>query len=510
MNKSINIVWFKRDLRTEDHRPLYEASQNLLPTLPLFIIEPDYWIRSYASSKHWHFVRDCLINLNNDCSQLGQPLLVKTGETIAVFEELMTMFNINTIHAHEETGDDWTFKRDIRVRKWCHQNNIAFIESPCNGVVRGLKNRDDWAKIRNNRVYSQIIPKPKKLKPIIIECSTKIPNKDDSLFGDHIIGKVQKGGRTEALLLLQSFKNRRGKDYLLNISSPLKSEISCSRLSAHLTWGTISVKELLGWLPKNNPKTSTSKTSLHGRNLTAFKSRIAWRCHFIQKLEDKPEIEFKCMHEMFEGIREPLFNSTFFKAWTEGATGYPFLDACMKSLIENGWITFRARALLVSFASYNLWLDWRKTGEYLAQLFTDFEPGIHFSQLQMQSGVTGINAIRIYNPIKQSFDQDKNGVFIRKWLPTLEKVPNEFIHEPWLMDSHLQNAANCVIGKDYPSPIVEFKSSYKIAKDRIKQVRLNDSFKSVSNQVFKELGSRKKRAKRTLPKSRNIQLTFNI
>ena len=164
----------------------------------------------------------------------------------------------------------------------------------------------------------------------------------------------------------------------------------------------------------------------------------------------------------------------------------------------------------MSFASYNLWLDWRKTGEHLAQLFTDFEPGIHFSQLQMQSGVTGINAIRIYNPVKQSFDQDKNGIFIKKWLPTLGKVPKEFIHEPWLMDSRLQDEVNCIIGKDYPSPIVDFKSSYRMAKDRIKQVRLNNSFKTVSKQVFKELGSRKKRVKQGRSKPSGGQLSFDI
>ena len=509
-NSVINIVWFKRDLRTNDHMPLYEASRTSLPTLPLFIIEPDYWGRRYASSRHWYFLRDCLINLDSDCSQLGQPLIVKTGEAIAIFEELKIMFEINTIRAHEETGDDWTYKRDIRVRKWCRKNSIKLIESPSNGVVRGLKDRDLWATIRNKRVYDRRIPDPEKLKPLKVKCLTHIPKKSDPLFGQKFEENIQTGGRKEAISILQSFKKTRGKDYLFNISSPLRSEVSCSRLSPHLAWGTISVKELLDWLPKNATGFSSSDTVLNGRNLAAYKSRLAWRCHFIQKLEDKPSIEFQCMHQMFEGMRELSFNLEFFKAWTEGRTGYPFIDACMRSLIKNGWITFRSRALLVSFASYNLWLDWRKTGEYLAQLFTDFEPGIHFSQLQMQSGVTGINAIRIYNPIKQSFDQDKSGVFIKKWLPILEKVPKDFIHEPWLMESRLQGEVNCIIGKDYPAPIVDFKSSYRMAKDRIKQVRQNNSYKTISNQVFKELGSHKKRKRGSQSKPSNSQLSFDI
>ena len=126
-NISINIVWFKRDLRTVDHKPLYEASRTSLPTLPLFIIEPEYWTRPYASTRHWHFARDCLINLDSDCSQLGQPLIVKTGEATAIFEELKTLFDIKTIRAHEETGDYWTYERDIQVRKWCNKNNVRLI-----------------------------------------------------------------------------------------------------------------------------------------------------------------------------------------------------------------------------------------------------------------------------------------------------------------------------------------------------------------------------------------------
>ena len=230
----------------------------------------------------------------------------------------------------------------------------------------------------------------------------------------------------------------------------------------------------------------------------------------IQKLEDQPNIEFKCMHELFEGLRENDFNTSYFDAWCKGKTGFPFIDACMRFLMYNGWITFRARALLVSFASYNLWLDWRMTGPYLAKLFTDFEPGIHFSQLQMQSGVTGINAIRIYNPIKQSHDQDKNGLFIKKWLPELQNVPLGFIHEPWLMNDTLQDRSRCMIGKDYPHPIIEYKPSYNNAKERIRKVREGISFNKISKNVFKNLGSRKSRIVRSKSIKSSSQMSFDL
>ena len=167
------------------------------------------------------------------------------------------------------------------------------------------------------------------------------------------------------------------------------------------------------------------------RSINAFKSRLRWRSHFIQKLEDQPNIESQNLHEAYDSIRNDSFNEDFYQAWRDGQTGFPLIDACMRSLIKTGWINFRMRAMLVSFASNNLWLDWRKFAHHLSNIFTDYEPGIHYSQIQMQSGTTGINTIRIYNPIKQSYDQDKDGVFIKRWVKELQDCPIDSIHEPW-------------------------------------------------------------------------------
>jgi deoxyribodipyrimidine photo-lyase len=224
------------------------------------------------------------------------------------------------------------------------------------------------------------------------------------------------------------------------------------------------------------------------RNLSAFLSRLAWHCHFIQKLEQQPDIEFTCMHPAFEGMREPYFREDFFEAWKAGNAGYPLVDACMRSLHANGWITFRMRAMLVSFASYHLWLDWRKTAPFLARLFTDYEPGIHYSQFQMQSGVTGVNAVRMYNPIKQSYDHDPAGKFIRRYLPELKAVPDSFIHEPWRMDAPPAN---------YPRPIVEHEAAIKHARAEISERTKSVGFREVSRAVNQTFGSRNKQPLRT-------------
>ena len=161
----------------------------------------------------------------------------------------------------------------------------------------------------------------------------------------------------------------------------------------------------------------------------------------------------------------------------------------MRYLIKTGWINFRMRAMLVSFASYQLWLDWKKTSKHMAKLFTDYEPGIHYSQFQMQSGTTGINSIRIYNPIKQSFDQDVDGKFIRKWVPELRSIPDKLVHEPWKLTYLDQKGLGIEIGTDYPSPIVDNKISTKLAKDKIWNIKKSTKSKILSKEILNKHAS---------------------
>ena len=358
------------------------------------------------------------------------------------------------VFAHQETGNNWTFVRDEEIRTLFKKNKVSFKEFPTNGVVRGLKNRDEWSKIRNSRMYDDIYETPKQLIDLNGITTDQIPGKKNKFLKNKSAGITQKGGRIEGLKILNSFLDERSKNYLKNLSKPEYSIESSSRLSPFLSNGVISVKEIINEYRKR--KEDHFKTgNLKGlkRNISAFNSRLSWRCHFIQKLEDQPQIEFKSMHPAYEGIRDEFINELYFKSWKEGRTGFPIIDACMRSLIHTGWLPFRMRAMLVSFASYNLLIDWKRSGAYLAKLFTDFEPGIHYSQMQMQSGVTGINAIRIYNPIKQSYDQDQEGTFIRKWVNELKNVHSAYIHEPWKMNKDFEETEKMLTQlKSYSEP----------------------------------------------------------
>jgi deoxyribodipyrimidine photo-lyase len=206
--------------------------------------------------------------------------------------------------------------------------------------------------------------------------------------------------------------------------------------------------------------------------LTALQSLIArlhWRGHFMQKLESEPELEEHSFHPLHESARMPTRrDDAALEAWATGQTGIPFIDACMRSLIATGWLNFRMRAMLQSFASYQLGLDWRASGERLARLFTDYEPGIHWPQVQMQSGQTGINTPRIYNPVKQARDQDPDGVFTRRWVPELE-------------------------GGGYRSPIVDPADAARAARARLTAVRQTAGYREAAHEVYLRHGSRGRR-----------------
>jgi deoxyribodipyrimidine photo-lyase len=291
------------------------------------------------------------------------------------------------------------------------------------------------------------------------------------------------------------------------MSSPSTAKYNCSRLSPYIAWGCISIKQVYQTLQRRQQEIREAPAgSIDSRwygSLNSFSSRLAWHCHFMQKLEDEPELEFQNISRVYDGLRENEFNQERFAAWKEGKTGYPMIDACMRALNETSWINFRMRAMLVSFASNHLWLHWRPTAVHLARHFLDFEPGIHFSQFQMQSGTTGINTIRIYSPAKQVIDHDPTGVFIKQYVPELANVPNEFLPEPHRMPLDMQSKIGCIIGKDYPTPIVEHSKAYKAAQEKIFAIRQSNLAINDAKRVFVKHGSRKKRDPLPQPKKKS-------
>jgi deoxyribodipyrimidine photo-lyase len=503
---NIQVVWFKRDLRTHDHVPLQQAALHG-PVIALYVIEPEYWRGNDASGRHWEVLRESLLELQICLREIGLELIVKTGDMLQVLQEIKQQFNVAALWSHEETGNAFTYRRDIAVGAWCKENAVMWQEIPQFGVVRRLKQRSGWVRHWETHMNQPVNAAPTAIVSAMMHPEVAhIPSAAElNIPSDHCPHR-QKGGRKLALKYMESFFAERGLSYHFQMSSPNTAPQACSRLSVPLSVGATSIREVLR---RTVYERERAKNSERYRAFTAFEARLHWHCHFIQKFESESEIEFENMNRGFDGMRENDFNQHYFNAWAKGETGLPFVDACMRRLKATGWINFRMRAMLVSVASYQLWLHWKPIAHHLAKLFTDYEPGIHYPQIQMQSGVTGINIPRIYNPIKQSQDQDPRGEFIRYWLPELRRLPSEMLHTPWLMDSDQLQRYGVVIGENYPAPIVEPEQAARDAKARYTQWRQRDETRELSKVVLIKHGSRKKNRrfhKKAAKKSAQIDL----
>ncbi len=520
-NPPIHIVWLKRDLRLTDHAPLTAALMHG-PVCLLHVVEPEYWQQPDTSARQFEFARECLLELQQQAASLGGHLTIRVGRVTDILEAIRQSYPSTTLWSHEETGNDWTFTRDKQVAAWCDAHSITWHELPHIGVTRGLRNRDEWAARHGTFMAQPALPAPTALRTITMPTGA-MPTAQDLKLPPDPCPRRQRGGRRNALHMIESFFEGRGRKYTYEMSSPLTADESCSRLSPHLAYGTISIREVLQRAFAERQKLAGQPPDhrlIELRSADSFIARLHWHCHFIQKLESEPEIEWRSMHRAYDAARfKTPDDDSKLRAFSDGCTGFPFVDACMRSLHASGWINFRMRAMLVAFATYHLQLDWQAVGHVLARLFTDYEPGIHWPQVQMQSGQTGINTPRIYNPVKQSFDQDAEGVFIRRWLPELAALPTAFLHEPWTMTDADQKMHGFKIGHDYPARLVDHVEAMRQARERFTAVRHAQGFKVHADHVFQRHGSRtgkrdgapkRKVVKAEKPVAPKTQLSFDL
>ena len=500
---SYELVWFKRDLRWQDHAALAKASQRG-PVRCVYIVEPELWRQPDAALQHFEFIRESLQALDDALRLQGGCLEVHTGELPDVLSRIWHQAPFKQLHSHQETGNRFTYARDLRVGAWCREHNISWQEYPQFGVVRGLKNRNLWQAAWQRHMTAPVhhvgelrfwqtpftgIPHNEYCRPSAMKAPVHL---------QHNPPLRQRGGRPLAMATLNSFLRARSLGYRGGISSPLSAPDACSRLSAYLAWGCISTREVVQGTRAHLDQ-MPSQSGRHHAGLTAFISRLYWHCHFIQKLESEPAIEWQNMHRGYDSLREHDFNEAHFEALKNARTGWPMVDACVVKLRETGWLNFRMRAMLVSVAAYPLWLHWRPVGEWLATQFLDYEPGIHWSQMQMQSGTTGINTTRVYNPIKQAQDHDPEGRFVRQWLPALRRVPDTWLFEPWQMPPTLQEGLGVFVssemstdpGSTLAQPVVDLVQATRTAKQLLHSRRQTAEVKAGKKAVIDKHASRK-------------------
>ena len=456
MKQEINIVWLKRDLRSQDHLPFFNAELEETPYLPIYIFEPSIIHHPDCSLRHLQFQFHSIQNL---LPKIKNEIHLFYGEALDVFTYLNDIFHIKNIFSYQESGIQITYERDKQIAKFAKKYNISWHEFQRDGIVRGLKKRENWSAKWYQALNKPIVINTYKLS--IIKKFTHpfpIPNalmKKLKLYPD----KFQPAGEDYAMQYLSSFLTNRMFNYSYDIGKPLESRKSCSRLSPFLSWGNLSLKQV--YQAAKNKQVSKN----HHFHLKNFMSRLRWNNHFIQKFEMDSGYEYSFLNKGY--LQFPfVYDKKLIQKWENAETGIPIIDANILCLKATGWINFRSRAMLVSFLTHHLQIDWRNGAYFLARNFLDYEPGIHYPQLQMQAGTTGINTLRIYNPIKQSKEKDPEGAFIKQWIPALKNIPTAFIHEPYKM-SQLEKEMHGIQDIEYPKPIIDLELSSKLVREKL-------------------------------------------
>lgn len=514
MKPPITIVRYKKDLRITDHKPLYEACQKENNIIALYVREKHImWWPDY-SHFHQYRIQESLKDLKKSLYTLHIPLLMRYWEIEEVLAHVQEYYTITHIYSHEETWNNLTYIRDKKIIKYCQSNNIVFTEYPHNAVVRRLQSRDLWDTIRKERIFDTIILIPQKqnayiLNDILLEKAKKLfthftpAAKPDTRIYERDIPGEKAGQKRLDYFLTHAWP------YRYALSRPDLAVKDSSRLSAYITYGNLSIRQIyqactkyiamVSMQAKSKPDSDTKNIKRQIGSLIAFRSRLHRHCHFIQKLESQPSIEYDNQNKAFNTIRTEV-NHELIQARYTWQTWIPMIDAGMRCLHATGWINFRMRATLISFICNTCMQPWQSIWPMLARIFVDYEPWIHYSQLQMQSGTTWINTIRIYNPIKQLQDKDTDLVFIRSWIPELSALSTDEIMQLWTL------AWNSIISTkhiDYPHAIIDVIQWNKYARVALWWVRKTDKSKSEAKKVYTKLGSRK-RTNTTTHKKKSI------
>lgn len=457
---SLDIVWFKRDLRLDDNQAIRSALSTGRKVLLVFIWEDFYFDDHHYDIRHRSFISESIADLDRSLAPQNSRVAQFRGEAVEILERIRRTLPFGAVYSHQETGIQRTYLRDLAVGTYLSERGIPWKEYAQNGVIRGLRSRNGWKERWVDFVRSPLTPfsaKPSQLLALDeIELLEKAVNRarfDRWNDSGHLF---QKGGRSAGLKTLDSFLKDRFQDYQRNISRPLESRESCSRLSPYISWGNLSIREIYQRARNRQQELSDA------RKLSGFLSRLRWQAHFVQKFEMECRMEFEPVNRGYLRLEKPG-KTDWLSAWESGQTGFPLVDASIRCLKATGYLNFRMRALTVSFATHLLWQPWQSIGQFLAAQFLDFEPGIHYPQIQMQAGETGINQVRIYNPLKNARRLDPEAQFVKAWIPELRHLPAEFALQPGLLTPLERQFYGFKLDRDYPAPIIDGEKQWRHA-----------------------------------------------
>ena len=470
MKNKVSIHWFRQDLRIQDNPSLSYLTKNYDNIVCVFILDEINCDRIIGSaSKVWLY--HALKDLNQ---QLNGNLIFLSGDSLKVLGELTKFFDVEEI-SWNRCYEPWTVNRDKKIKE--HFKKKIKVNS-----FNGLLLWEPWEVLKDDGTPYKVFtpyykrgclskPQPRKPKETNLKIYDhnfiKTSLKDLKLLKnkkwEEKILKNWKISELEAKNTMESFFKNGVSDYTEGRNFPSKKNVS--RLSPYIHWGQISVNTL--WY--NAMKTLTKMNS---NNVEVFMRELGWREFAYYLLFHCPKLQTENLQKKFD--RFPWNNDErLYKAWINGKTGYPIIDAGMRELWQTGYMHNRVRMIVGSFLVKNLLNDWRRGEAWFWDCLFDASVASNSASWQWVAG-TGTDStpyFRIFNPITQSQKFDPDGIYIRKFIPEIKKLPNKYIFCPWETPNDLQQELSTIVGKDYPEPIVEIKKSRELALNAFASIK---------------------------------------
>lgn len=444
----VTVMWFRRDLRVDDHLALH-AAVGRGSVICVFVIDPNLLARRHHQAPaRLRFLRAGLEALDSELRDRGSRLVVRSGDPVNVIPDLAATSGADRVHVTRDLSP-FGYARDVRVQTALTPLGVTFAQYG-DGVMVAPEDLPgpDGAGYRVFTPFYRAwlkqldVPPPRPLAERI-----KSPEVASEDLAAHLPdgAPVVPAGPAAAATRLQAFVAEDAEYY--REERDLVAEPSTSRLSPYLRFGMCTAAQIGRALGVPKPPNLGSDAAWR---------QVAWREFFHHLLWWRPEATRQSLVPEFRGVEwdnDPLH----IEAWTKGLTGYPLVDAAMRQLMDTGWIHNRARMVAASFLVKDLLVDWRIGERIFMQHLIDGDPASNNGGWQWVAS-TGSDAapyFRVMNPVLQSKKFDPEGVYIKRYVPELRRVPYQHIHEPWLMDPELQKRILCRMDVDYPSPIVD-------------------------------------------------------
>lgn len=475
MNGTVDraLVWFRRDLRADDHAALSHALRAARSVWCAFVFDRNILDALPRADRRVEFIRDSLAALDESLSQQGGGLAVLRGEPVDEIPRLALELGVAAVYANHD-DDPYARSRDARVRGALAAAGIDFRTRKDHVIFE----RDEVL-TATGTPYAVFTPykrawlarlTPEHLAPHAVadhaarlvpprEGRGGVPALADLGFEttnvrEHLEPGARGAGQQLADFLRRIDRYAETRDFPA-VAGP-------SRLSAHLRFGTVSIRTLA--------RAAHERMQAGSRGAEVWLSELIWRDFYHQVLHHHPHVAERAFRPEYDAVQweQGAGADAAFAAWCAGRTGYPLVDAAMRQLNETGYMHNRLRMVTASFLTKDLGLDWRRGERYFAEQLNDFDLAANNGGWQWAAS-TGTDAqpyFRIFNPVSQSEKFDARGDFIHRYVPELVKLAAPAIHAPWLAGTAELAAAGVRLGESYPAPIVDHAQARKRTLER--------------------------------------------